>query len=161
MPAKLIVPALLAFLLLEQAAAAQSWEVSEEESVSLELMKPDKAASLLRIGCDSQNSEIAVPVPPPGHEPQQTAFDVALTGQDGGIRRLSLKPQICGGEITCTDRKNGMVSAYEYRQSGRKTALEIVGQAKSISVSLPDVAITAEADAKAFAAFTKLCKSWK
>ncbi len=148
-------------ILFAPAALAQSWSVSEEESVSLELSKPDKSESLMSISCDSGQSSVVVPVPAPGHKEQQTPFAIALTEQDGAVRRLTLRPDVCGGETTCTDRKDGMVASYEFAAKGRAEALRIGEKTKTLSVKLPDVAIDVAADEKEFAKFTQLCKTWR
>lgn len=136
-------------------AAADGWSTMEEESVSLSY--GTTGAAKLEIFCD-KNSEIVV------YEPRHVrpSGPVVFTYVQGGrSKSVELKAEVCGGELTCTDRKDGEVSAYKKRISGKAQALDWAQKALSFSVKGPTLDMSMNPDKAVFAKFAASCRKWK
>jgi len=140
-------------------ATAQKWVVSEEESVTLEYRNAADTASILSVSCHTELSDIVVPINP-GTKPPTTPPELKIT-EKGTTRTMKLTVEVCGGELTCTDRPNGEVSTYYVRQKQKLLALRFAEKATAISIDAPGAAIKANADKAAFAKFVSLCKKHK
>lgn len=157
-----VVPSLasvLALVAVGASAAAQQWIIFEEESVSLDYRNAADTESVLSVACGSNHSEIVIPLAP-GLKPPAQAPELRVTEQ-AGVDAIKLHWDVCGGELTCTDRPNGDVSTYYVTAKDKRLALRFADKASSIAIDAPGIKLTATADAKTFARFAALCRKQK
>jgi hypothetical protein len=153
------IAAMAAGLLLPDVASAQQWKVYQEEGVSLGYRNAADTESLLSIDCSAKASDVVVPVPPGVKRPPQAP---GLRVQEGNSSRtIALSVEVCGGELTCTDRPAGDVSTYFAKATNKELALRLADQASAISIDAPGAHVSALADRRVFAQFAKLCRDQK
>jgi hypothetical protein len=137
-------------------AAAQQWKVYEEERVALEYRNAADTTSLFAISCGSKSSDITIPLAPVIKPPAQPPM-LRVT-EPSGTRAIEMQWDVCGGELTCTDRPNGDVSTYFVKAKGKQLALRFADQATSVAIEAPGISLSAKADKKVFARFAALCR---
>jgi len=137
-------------------ALADDWRTMKEESISLSY--GTQTGAKLEIFCDKDSQVV---VPEPGHvKPSGTVtFSYVV---DGKTKTLRLDTEICGSDgLTCTDRKDGEVSAYKKTIPGKKLALAWAEKATSFSVKGPTIELTMKPNKAVFATLAAACKTWK
>jgi hypothetical protein len=78
--------------------------------------------------------------------------------EPSGVRAIKMQWDVCGGELTCTDRPNGDVSTYFVKAKGKQLALSFADQATSVAIEAPGISLSAKADKKTFARFAAFCR---
>ncbi|MGD9806893.1 MAG: hypothetical protein AB7O71_10725 [Hyphomicrobiaceae bacterium] len=135
---------------------ADSWTTMEEESISLSYGSQD--AAKLEIFCD-KDSQIVVPEPGRVKPSAPVVFTFVEAGK---TKTIQLDTEICGVDgLTCTDRKNGEISAYKKTVRGKKQALAWAEKTSSFSVKGPTINLSMKANNTVFAKFAASCKKWK
>jgi hypothetical protein len=137
-------------------AAAPQWKVYEEERVSLDYRNAADTASLFSVSCGSTSSDITIPLDPGVKPPAQPP--VLRVTEASGVRAIQMQWDVCGGEMTCTDRANGDASTYFVKAKGKELALRFADQAASLAIEAPGISLSAKADKKTFARFAALCR---
>jgi hypothetical protein len=137
-------------------AAAQQWKVYQEERVSLEYRNAADTASLFAVSCGSKSSDITIGLAPGIKPPEQSP--VLRVTEPSGVRAIKMQWDVCGGELTCTDRPNGDVSTYFVKAKGKQLALSFADQATSVAIEAPGISLSAKADKKTFARFAAFCR---
>jgi hypothetical protein len=137
-------------------AAAQQWKVSEEERVVLEYRNAADTASLFAVSCGSKGSDITIPLDPGIKPPAQPP--VLRVTEPSGVRAIKLQWDVCGGEMTCSDRPNGDASTYFVKAKDKQLALRFADQATAVAIEAPGISLSAKVDKKAFARFAALCR---
>jgi hypothetical protein len=161
-PRRALIPSLVSVLALVAvcaSASAQQWQVFEEESVSLDYRNAADTESVFSVLCGARHSDITIPLAP-GIKPPAQAPELRVT-EPTGVIAIKLRWDVCGGEMTCTDRPNGDVSTYYVKANDKQVALRFADKASSIAIDAPGIRLTAAADAKAFARFAALCRKQK
>jgi hypothetical protein len=146
----------LALIAVCASASAQQWQVFEEESVSLDYRNAADTESVFSVLCGARHSDITIPLAP-GIKPPAQAPEPRVT-EPTGVNAIKLRWDVCGGELTCTDRPNGDVSTYFVKTNDKQIALRFADKASSLAIDAPGIKLTAEADKKAFARFAALCR---
>ena len=137
-------------------AAAQQWKVYDEERVALEYRNVADTASLFAVSCGSKSSDIVIPLEP-GVKPPARPPELRVT-DPSGVRAIKMQWDVCGGEMTCTDRPNGDVSTYFVKAKGKQLGLGFADQATSLAIEAPGISLAAKADKRVFARFAALCR---
>ena len=137
-------------------AAAQQWKVNEEERVVLEYRNAADTASLVAVSCGSKSSDITIPLDPGVKPPAQPP--VLGVTELSGVRAIKLQWDVCGGEMTCTDRPNGDASTYFVKAKDKQLALRFADQATAFAIEAPGIRLSAKADRRVFTRFAALCR---
>jgi len=137
-------------------AAAQQWKVYEEERVALEYRNAADTASLFAVSCGSKGSDITIPLAPGIKPPAQPP--VLRVTEPSGVRAIEMQWDVCGGEMTCTDRPNGDASTYFVKAKGKQLALRFADQATALAIEAPGISLSVNADKNIFARFAALCR---
>jgi len=135
---------------------ADGWSMSEEESISLSFGTLENAK--LEIFCDRDTQIVASE--PPGVKVSGPVIFSFIEG--GKAKTLQLDTEVCGADgLTCSDRKDGEVSAYKKTIRGKKQALAWAEKATAFSIKGPTIDLTMQPDKAVFAKFAKACKKWQ
>lgn len=136
------------FIAFAAAPAAAQWSIADEESVSLNYGRAND--NKFSISCGDAGSEVVVVIPPGVKAPPGPVVLNAAEGK--GARKITLPVELCGGETTCTDRRDGEVSVYRLHQKGKRLALDLATRATAFAIDAPGAKLTIKANAKIFAA---------
>lgn len=150
---------ILAVLAISASASAQQWKVYEGESVSLDYRNAADSESVFSVACGSSHSDITIPLVP-GIKPPAQAPELRVT-ERAPARSIKMQWDVCGGELTCTDRPDGDVSTYYVKSKSKQIALRFADRATFVSIDAPGIRLSAAAHKETFARFAKLCRKQK
>ncbi len=145
-----------AALLISVPAAAGQWKIFKEEGVSLEYRNAADTELVVSVYCSSGGSQIVIPLPPGVKAPPQ-APELRVREQEGNDF-IRMRWDVCGGELTCTDRPDGEVSTYHVGDKGKQIALRFADRAVSLDIEAPGVSLSAATDRKILDSFGVLCR---
>jgi hypothetical protein len=151
--------AILGVLAIAAPAAAQQWKIFEEESVSLDYRNAADTESIFSVLCGSSHSDITIPLAP-GIKPPAQAPELRVIEQTG-VTLITMRWDVCGGELTCTDRPSGDVSTYYVKAKDKQIALRLADRASALAIEAPGIKLSAAADRTTFARFSALCRKQK
>ncbi len=157
-----ILPALAAAigaLSIAAPASAQQWKIDQGEAVSLEYRNAADTESMLSVSCGAGYSDIAIGLPP-GIKPPASAPELRVREQSG-VQTIKLQWDVCGGELTFTDRPAGDASSYFVKAKDKQLALRFAERALSLDIDAPGIKLAAPADKTIFARFAAMCRKQK
>ena len=146
----------LGVLFVSAPASAQTWKIEQGESISLEYRNAADTESMLSVSCGARHSDIVIPLAP-GTKPPAQAPELRVK-ERAGVYPMTMQWDVCGGELTCTDRPAGDVSTYYVKSANKQTALRFATRALALDIEAPGVKLSASADRHVFARFAALCR---